>query len=288
MDERKRKRAAQVMLLSTCIICMLLAGARVAPASGTREAYLPILMYHQLSEKPSRWNTYVLPPDAFEQDILLLRRRGYTPVAACQILRFVQGTGTLPDKPVLITFDDGDSSFYRLAWPIIQRLELPVLLSPVGKWAEAAQQGQNAQYMTLQQIGEVAASGLVEIGNHTYNMHRDGPNRKGVLRKTGESMAQYRNALMHDVGKAQALWADVLPEPPAVFTYPFGFLNDSSEAVLKEMGFQMTLSCYETVSRISDGQSLRRLGRFNRAGDLVSEAIVSKLDRCLDSAQAGR
>lgn len=285
---RKRKIVAMIaMMLTTGVICMLIESTRAVPVSGERVTHLPILMYHQLSDKSSQWNAYVLSPQTFEQDILTLRSQGYTPVSASQVWHYANGEGALPDKPVMITFDDADSSFYRLAYPIIQAMEVPVLLSPVGKWVQRATDKGDVMYMTLEQIREVSASGLVEVGNHTYDMHKDGPGRRGVLIKAGEDMAAYRQALSQDAQKAQQLW-EGLGIAQMVFTYPYGFLDERSEAVVKELGFTMSLSCYERINRITDVQSLFVLGRFNRASGPVSDAVVSKLDRLMEIAQASQ
>lgn len=282
---RNQKRAIPWLIFVTLIICVLLCTPRVTPVHSISSFYLPILMYHQLSENPVQWNSYVLSPTVFEDDIHTLIQNGYTPVSTQQIKSYVTKQQAPPKKPVLITFDDGDSSFYHLAWPIIKKLDLPVLLSPVASWVEQSSQDKsNHQHMTFEQIQEMVNTGLVEVGNHTYNLHKESSPRKGVLRHPGESMAQYRQQVIADIDKAQALWTQHLGQSPDVFTYPYGFCNDFSETVIQEMGFAFSITCHERINVVSNAQSLYALGRFNRPSGINSLTVVNKIDHLVENA----
>ena len=68
---------------------------------------LPVLMYHALLRNPNAWNDYVLSPDALEQDLIWLKAHGYSFVLPSQVIGFVQNRNPLPEKPVMITLDDG-------------------------------------------------------------------------------------------------------------------------------------------------------------------------------------
>ena len=77
---------------------------RPQPASGSANIEepikLPILMYHQISEKPKKWGKYVVSPKELEHDIKLVLDRGFTPITVSELVAYVNGEGTLPKKDV--------------------------------------------------------------------------------------------------------------------------------------------------------------------------------------------
>lgn len=81
---------------------------------------LPIVMYHHILKDQSRLNKYTISPDEFRRDMQYLQDNGYTPVLMQDLLLFVQEGVPLPDKPVMITFDDGYESFHEYAYPILK------------------------------------------------------------------------------------------------------------------------------------------------------------------------
>ena len=83
---------------------------------------LPIVMYHHILKDQSRLNKYTISPDEFRRDMQYLQDNGYTPVLMQDLLLFVQEGVPLPDKPVMITFDDGYESFHEYAYPILIQL----------------------------------------------------------------------------------------------------------------------------------------------------------------------
>ena len=74
-------------------------------------------MYHHLDEQGD--GNATVSAEGFRRQMELLKTEGYTPISLQQLADFSQG-GKLPEKPVLITFDDGYTSNYMLAYPILQ------------------------------------------------------------------------------------------------------------------------------------------------------------------------
>ncbi len=288
MRKGLRRSVGIFILINAVFICMVLIQPEetVSVAGKPEGVALPVIMYHQLSGNYKNWNDYVISPEKFEADIELLNSMGYTPVSAQQLIAYTGGRGTLPQKPLLITFDDGDENFYKLAWPIIKKHSIPVVLSPVAEWVEeASTEGEKASkpYITFEQAQEMEESGLVEIENHTYNLHSYNRSRKGVLNNHGEPLQQYRKAIMNDLEKAQSLWRMYLGQSPVVFTYPYGFFNDQSELVIRALGFKITLTCNEKVNRVSEPESLYLLGRYNRSNSLSSEGFIGKINKLVEA-----
>ena len=93
---------------------------------------LPVLMYHALLRNPNAWNDYVLSPDALEQDLIWLKVHGYSFVLPSQVIGFVQNRNPLPEKPVMITLDDGCLNHLTYLPEILERQDACAFLSVVG------------------------------------------------------------------------------------------------------------------------------------------------------------
>ena len=79
----------------------------VTTAADADGVALPIVMYHGLSEDPAAWGDYVISPAQFEADLRYLREQGYTTVTVADLLAYVDEGTALPERPVMLTFDDG-------------------------------------------------------------------------------------------------------------------------------------------------------------------------------------
>ena len=120
-------------------------------------------------------------------------------------------------------------------------------------------------------------SGLVEIQNHTYNMHEIGE-RRGSAMKQNETVTQYRKILTDDLIRLQKEIKHYTGKAPDTFTYPFGICSDHEEDIVKELGFKATLSCSEGINYItfSDRECLYQLKRYLRDKDSTSSTMFEK------------
>ena len=275
---RVRKR----WLILLPLLAVILAATVALKPAETGAVRLPVLMYHHLSEKQSALGPYVVTPAQFRSDLLTLRERGYETVTAAQLIDFVDGRGALPEKPVLITFDDGYESFYAYAYPILQELNEKALLSVIGvytdQYSNSDDHNVNYAHVTWDEITEMAQSGLVEIGNHTYDLHTL-TDRKGCRIKPGESEAAYRAMLTADVQSLQDRLTAVTGKAPDVFTFPYGNVCSQGCEVVEKMGFRVTLGCEEKVNTLTQGDPscLKKLYRYNRAHGKSSRDFLSPI-----------
>ena len=106
-----------------------------APA-GSQALALPIVMYHHILKEPTRLNSYTISPDEFRQDLQYLRDNGYQSILIQDLIDYVNGEAELPEKPVMITFDDGYESFYEYAFPILKEMKFRAVFSVVGTYVD--------------------------------------------------------------------------------------------------------------------------------------------------------
>ena len=112
-------------------------------------------------------------------------------VTAEKLISYTRGVGKLPEKPVLITFDDGFYNNLSIALPLLEKHDMRAVVSIVGRYtddyAAADPHADCYSYLTWADISELAASGRVEIGSHTYDMHSRSGLRQGCAKLPEES-----------------------------------------------------------------------------------------------------
>ncbi len=272
------------VLAACCVsaLMLLLLSPRARVVSGVGEGVnVPIVMYHSLLKDTSRHNAYTVSPAVLESDVRFLLSHGYTPVWISDLIDYVYSGIPLPEKPVVITFDDGHLNNMTYALPILRRLGAKAVLSAVGAYAdEAERQGDPNPayaYLTWDDLQSLQASGVFEILSHSYDLHgTDG--RKGVARKAGEVLAVYQDVVSSDTARMQRALQERVGARTMAFTYPFGFVDEDSEQLLRQMGYLATLSCEETHNCITrDPECLFLLGRFNRPAFTSTAAFMERL-----------
>lgn len=279
------KRCLYIFLILAS--CLSLAAFAV-PASGSKlkdareEIELPVLMYHGLTETADAADEYNIPASAFESDLRWLSEHGFTSVSVSQLAAYTSDGSALPEKPVLITFDDGYYNNYALALPLLEKYHMKAVVSVIG---EKADQSSGDLYRNLTnsslswgEIALLAKSGCVEIGNHTYALHHADGGRKGAGRLAGESAEDYANVLRADLSALQEKVASVTGSAPLLFAWPYGEYppDGSADAVLKELGFAASVTSYQKTNVIKRGEpdSLFGLKRFLRTPDFDIGSII--------------
>ncbi len=266
-----RKKTRRLALAALCLTAL---SALAAPAIGSRSAAaepvrLPVVMYHQLSADETRAGDYVLPLRQFENDLRWLRENGYETVRVKQLLDWTGGRGALPEKPCMITFDDGYETTGVWAAPLLEKYGFCAVVGVIGsvaqQYSDVPDDTLAYAHLNWNELEELSRGGVLELQYHSWDMHRLGA-RKGCGRMRGESEEAYRAALEKDLGRFRAAAAEngVALAPSAA--YPFGAYSALTETVLRENGVRVGFSCTEKVNVLmGDEDELFSLGRFNRA-----------------------
>lgn len=263
------------------LLCGCAPRAAMADASVAESRTVLIVMYHSLLKDKSRSCKYVITPELFESDLNWLLDSGYETVTLSQIAAFVNQCGELPQKPVVITFDDGHRNTMAYALPILEKLDCRAVISVVGAYSEIASGRSDPDpdydYVTWSDIRIMAQSGRFEIASHSYAMHGQG-SRLGSTRKVGESADAYAAAFTDDVTKLQKTLKNKCGVTPMFFAYPYGLTDPESAGLLMKMGFCGSLTCYEKLNVVTEGDTacLWRMGRFNRGSGLSSDAFMRR------------
>ncbi len=264
--------AAAVTVILSIIFNPVNASA-VNPPKGVK---VPIIMYHSILNEWSRQGKYVVSSKTFENDLVYLKDHGFTTIVVQDLINYVYQYIPLPEKPIIITFDDGYYNNYYYALPILKKYDCKMVMSPIGYYTDIFSKEDdshpNYSHCTWDQIGEMAKSGLVEIQNHTYDLHSRKNGRVGTCKKSWESLENYAAVLSADVMKMQRELKEYSDVTPTAFTYPYGEVCDESKPIIKNLGFKASLTCQYKMNYITrDPESLYCMGRYLRSAGTSSE-----------------
>ena len=93
--------------LSAVILISVMTGATKETTADTDSVKLPVIMYHSLLKDEKLQNDYTVSPTLFENDLKYLTENGYTTVVVKDLTDYVYGKKSLPEKCIMLTFDDG-------------------------------------------------------------------------------------------------------------------------------------------------------------------------------------
>lgn len=243
---------------------------------------LPVVMYHSILKDESRSGKYVIPPRLLDADIRYLEARGYTTVSAAQLIDYVKNNEPLPEKPVMLTFDDGCYNNLAYAVPILKDHNARGIFSVVGAYTDEYTESDIANasygYLRWRDVYEMYVSENCEIGNHSYDFHQNNHGRNGSMKRKGEDSDSYQKIFAADTEQMQNECYEHCGFYPKIYTYPYGMYSEESFDILKSMGFEVTFSCVEGINRITrDPDCLYLLKRYNRPAGISSDDFFRKL-----------
>ena len=215
---------------------------------------LPILMFHKVAEMPAgaRHPGNYVSPALFDEVLGALRAWGYVSVTIEQWLAWCEGRGTLPERPVVITFDDGYRSNRDVAWPILKRHGFSAtvflvsdFLGRTNAWdADEIQE----PLLTADDVRVLHGEGMA-FGSHT---------------KTHAALTQLdRDTALVELRSSREALEAILGEPVRILCYPYGKQNAEVREVAREAGY---------------AAGVRGRGRLNGRGQNPLELRRIKLD----------
>lgn len=270
----KIKNTACILLIS-----VLLFAISYACASGNQKresVKVPVIMYHSILKDNSSSPKYIVTPSQLENDLKYIKSHGYETINMSDLISYVYQNAPLPEKPIILTFDDGYYNNLYYAYPLMKKYNTKMVISVVGKFtdtfSDTDDSNPNYSHLTWEQINELVKSDCAEIQNHTYNLHSISDARYGCKKNKYESNEEYQEILKNDLLSLQEKMYEKTGYRPNTFTYPYGGISKSSLNVIKELGFKASLSCNEGMNEITKNpQCLYELKRFIRPSGISSE-----------------
>ncbi|MDQ0898785.1 peptidoglycan/xylan/chitin deacetylase (PgdA/CDA1 family) [Paenibacillus sp. V4I7] len=264
MGIHKYLRMARAFTLAWVLLACFAPAAAQASASqvavdGQQHGIvIPVLNYHSIGVEPG--NTYVLHPDMFARQMDYFAAHHYTPLTLHDFVRIIEKKQPSPERPVLLTFDDGYANNAEVALPILQRHRFPatLFLSP----GFIGQPG----YLSWPQVQELSAAGW-DIAPHGLTH----PHLTQLsVEQQREEITESRRRIEQALGKSVD-----------VFAYPFGEYNEETLKILKEAAYRYAFTTKEGYA--SSNQSPYELSRIVVHGEDDFATWVQKLTASLVS-----
>ena len=241
---------------------------------------VPIVMYHSILK--SRSGDYIVHPETLESDLQYIQKKGYTTITMTELINYVYDCGSIPEKTIIITLDDGYYNNLSYVVPLLHKYNMKAVISIVGEYTDTYTKSNEANpnygYLRWQDINDLISDGVIEFQNHTYGLHSLGT-RTGCKKLSYESLEQYTSVLSNDITKLQdEFYQNCNGYIPNTFTYPYGAVSNDSISVIKNLGFKASLSCSSGINYITkDPECLYLLKRNNRISNISTEDFFEKL-----------
>jgi peptidoglycan/xylan/chitin deacetylase (PgdA/CDA1 family) len=199
------------------------------PAPLAAPVKVPVLLYHYVEFVKDKGDTIrqsldIIPP-IFENQIKTLLSDGYTFITFNEFADYLDGIAALPNKPVILTFDDGYGDFYTDVMPILFKYKVKAVAFIITGFLD------KHNFMTTNQLKFVASSGLVEVAAHTVH-HVN-------LRSVGEKVADM------EIGDSKTELESIIGKRVHTFAYPYGDFNEMAIRLVKKAGYRTGVSVVE-------------------------------------------
>ena len=195
---------------------------------------VPVLNYHQVEQKNG--NPLTLWPDQFEAQMAYLADEGYTTITIDEMMDALEHGTPLPEKPVIITFDDGYADNYEYAYPILKKYGFKATIFLIYDFTNAY-----PNYLTWEQIDEMKQSGLIRFESHTM---------------THANLAELDSAdeLRHEIADSHDLLSEKIGYDMHYIAYPGGRVNPEIEEITRAAGYRGGFTVHYGLSTPTEGR----------------------------------
>jgi poly-beta-1,6-N-acetyl-D-glucosamine N-deacetylase len=254
--------AASRALHAAALWCALtLWSAPAAAAQAWPTGSFALLCYHDVrDELRQRPDLYTVETRQLTQQFAWLRSQGYHVISMDEVIASRREHRPLPDRAVVLSFDDGLQSVYTRAFPLLEAFNYPAVVGLVGAWLGEPAAGEapvtypddklsRADFLRPEQIQEMRRSGLIEFASHSFAMHVGvAANPQGNLEPAAavrlydatrggyEDAASYRERIRRDIAKSSDDILRLSGLRPRIIVWPYGDHNHAADRVAEELG----------------------------------------------------
>jgi peptidoglycan/xylan/chitin deacetylase (PgdA/CDA1 family) len=212
-----------------------------------RRARVPVIMYHDvLPEKEVFFDVTV---EEFAADLEFIQDNGLTPISLDQLAQHLTSGTPLPEKPVVLTFDDGYAGHYEYVYPLLQEYGYPAAF---GIYADKVERRYGRSTITWEQLREMAADPLVTIASHSFS-HPD--DLRGL---EPEQLEQ-------EIVESKRILEAELGVPIHHFVYPVGKYDEEVQRWVARAGYRTALTMNDQVDLLASESatllSIERIGQ---------------------------
>ena len=231
-------------ILLRLFIAVLIILCFAALAFWTNPSGIPVLNYHQINDVDE--NMLTVSTAEFETQMAWLEKNGYQTITVSELLDALEGKGSLPERPVLITFDDGYIDNYQCAFPILKKHNMKACIFLISEYVSLY-----PNYLTWEQLAEMQASGI-EFGSHTVDHN--------VLTELSP------NSVNHELADSKNVLESRLKRRVDVLAYPCGYTSEYIKSRVNALGYRAAFTV--NLGNVHPGDDLYALNRVPIFGAL--------------------
>jgi biofilm PGA synthesis lipoprotein PgaB len=159
-------------------------------------AQLISLAYHDIVDGRHK-DPYALTRAELREHLEFFRKNDYQPVSLNYLKEVKAGTARLPDRAVLLTFDDGLTSYKDIVVPLLKEYGYPSVLSVVSGWldGERLPAEYEGKLLSWSQVKQLSRSPLVEVVSHSHDLHHGVPSNPQGNESYAGTTRQYNQSL---------------------------------------------------------------------------------------------
>ncbi len=217
-----QKKWKALLALGALLVVLLLLG--IAALFQQAKGGVPVLNYHQIND--TEHNSLTVNTKQFEAQMKYLAEEGYTTITPAEMIDAWEGKGTLPEKPVIITFDDGYLDNYNHAYPILEKYHLKATIFLISDYVSTY-----PNYLTWANVSEMQESGLIDFESHTLS-HEE-LTKAPSLEEAQHQLTGSKKALEWNLGKEVRFIA-----------YPCGEYDEDIEELTKAAGYRAAFTVH--------------------------------------------
>lgn len=211
-----RNRCKWLLAAATAIVALLVLA--VFGLFQSAKGGIPVLNYHQINDTEK--NALTVNTEQFEAQMKYLSENGYTAITPADMLDAWENGTQLPEKPVIITFDDGYLDNYNHAFPVLEKYQLKATIFLISDYVNTY-----PNYLTWSAVQDMQQSGLIDFESHTLS-HEE-LTKAPDLDEAKHQLTGSKQAIEWNLGKQVNFIA-----------YPCGEYNDDIEQATKDAGYR--------------------------------------------------
>jgi peptidoglycan/xylan/chitin deacetylase (PgdA/CDA1 family) len=225
------------------------------PDDGIR---VSILGYHDLAENLPE-TAMRIHTSKFRKQMEAIRQLGIKVITLDEFAAWKRGEKTIPEKSILITFDDGWKSVYTDAFPILKEFGFPYTVFLYKNYIDGG-----GKALTLPMIEEMLAAGGMSIGSHSVS--HPYPLTVKSCRKKGPKV--YDAYLRKEMGESKRFIESKFPVKVTTYAYPGGFYTEEMLPLAEEFGYAYAFTVIPgKITRSLPNETLPRyiiLGNYDK------------------------
>jgi biofilm PGA synthesis lipoprotein PgaB len=207
---------------------------------------VPVIMYHDVIERRGRGSVFfdVTAAD-FQTQMEWIQAQGAVPISLQDLYDHLTTGKAVPDKAIVLTFDDNYQGYYDYALPILRKFKYPSAMFVHTGYVGDTKHGRPK--MTWAELKELSADPLVTIGSHTVTHPAD------ITKLTPDEMD-------HELVDSKAELEKQLGKPVPFLAYPDGNNNQTVQDLSKAVGYKMAFSIHNQLAE--ESPNIMCVGRY--------------------------